>query len=78
MLSLVSREKGDREESRILFIFGLKDEAETQMCNAQISFMLKGRWILVPNLLLVSKRIQLLDPLLADPCNTMSQYKLDH
>ena len=50
--------------SRSLFI----GETDIQMYKAHSLYRLKGRQIRMPDLLLASKWLQLLDPLLAFPC----------
>ena len=52
-----------REVSRSLFVFGWQDETDIQMCNRNRLYRLKGRWIRLPNPLLLVR-----DPLLALPC----------
>ena len=54
--------------STSLFVFGWQDETDVQMYNTNSLYSLIGRWIWLPNLLLASKWIQLLDPFLVSPC----------
>ena len=52
--------------SRSLLAFEYRDETDIHMYNAHSLFMIKGRRIQLPDLLLAS-RLQLLDPVLALP-----------
>ena len=53
------------EVSRSLFVFEWQDETDIQMYNAHSLPGLIGRRLRMPDLLLASKWIQLLDPLIA-------------
>ena len=53
--------------SRSLLAFDYRDETDIQMYNAHSLFMIKGRRIQLPDLLLASRWMQLLDPVLVLP-----------
>ena len=53
--------------SRSLLAFEYRDETDIQMYNAHSLFMIKGRRIQLPDLLLASRWMQLLDPVLVLP-----------
>ena len=54
--------------SRSLFTIGWQDETDIQIYVTHSLSRLRGRWIRLPNPLLVSLWIHLVDPLLALPC----------
>ena len=54
---------------QVCFAIRLQDETNAQMYNAYKLHKPKGKWIQFPDLLLASKNIQLIDSLLALPCN---------
>ena len=69
---LKGRDGRRREVPTSLFVFGRQDETDIQISNAHPLYRLKGRWIQLPGLFLANKWIQLLGPLLALPCNSVS------
>ena len=66
---VIGRAKGEWEVSRSLLAFGWYNEAGIRMFKAHSLYRLKGRWIGLPDLLLASKWIHLIDPI-ALPCNS--------
>ena len=55
------------EVSRGLFTYGWQEEADVQNDNEYSFSRLKGKWIQIPDTLLASKWICLVDPLQAPP-----------
>ena len=57
------------DKYQVCFATRLQDETNAQVYNAYRLHKLKGKWIQIPDLLLASKSIQLIDSLLALLCN---------
>ena len=53
--------------SRSSFAFRCQGKTDMQVCKAHHLYVLKGRWIRLPYVLLASKWIHLADPFLALP-----------
>ena len=68
---MYSWSEGGIKVSWNLFTFGRQNEADIQMYSRHSLCRLEGRWISGLDMLLVSKMIHLLDPLLALPCRQL-------